>query len=299
MRLTRRTFAVSLAAAARAQEQPTFTTGVKVINVFAAVRDKATGRYIRDLGKEDFALAENGHPQEIRYFTRESGLPLTLGLLVDTSMSQETVIQAERAACFRFLDRVLRETEDRVFVMQFDMGIHVAQALTASRRELDDALSLVDTPTRRELAIPTARGTLLYDAVIQASGIAKPVQGRKALIVMSDGVDFGSQSELSDAIEAAQRAETLVYSILFGGTGGRRVLERLSAETGGAFLEVTRKLPVDRTFEIIEDELRSQYSIGYVSDDPVRMAGFRRIQVAARRPGLTVRARARYWAEPN
>lgn len=274
-----------------------FTAGVRVVNVFATVRE-ASGRLRRDLDKDAFVLTENGHPQVIQYFARESDLPLTMGLMIDTSMSQERVIDAERGASFRFLDRVLRETKDQVFIMQFDMGILVPQGLTASRRDLDEALSHVNTPTRAELSIPTARGTLLYDAIVRAAEIMKPVQNRKAVIVMSDGVDVGSRAEFADAVEAAQKSEMLVYSILFGGTGGRRVLERLSFETGGTFFEVSRKLTIEQTFAAIEDELRSQFSVGYVSDNPVRIPGFRRIELKAKDKALRVQARARYWAEP-
>lgn len=274
-----------------------FTTGVKVVNVFATVRE-TNGRLRPDLDKEVFALAENGHPQEIKYFARESDLPLTIGLMIDTSMSQERVIDAERGASFRFLDRVLRETKDQVFIMQFDMGIHVPQGLTASRRDLDEALSHVNTPTRAELNVVTARGTLLFDAVVRAAEIMKPVQNRKAVIVMSDGVDVGSRAEFAEAVEAAQKSEMIVHSILFGGTGGRRVLERLSLETGGTFFEVHKRFTIEQTFAAIEAELRSQYSVGYVSDNPVRIPGFRRIELRAKGKTLRVQARSRYWAEP-
>src|SRR5713226_2878971 len=120
---------------ARAQEEPTFSTDVRVVNVLATVRDRQ-GHIIRDLAQADFSVSENGRPQAIRYFSRESDLPLTLGLMVDTSMSQQRVINAERGASMRFLDRVLREAKDHVFLMQFDMTVHMCQALTASRRKL-------------------------------------------------------------------------------------------------------------------------------------------------------------------
>jgi VWFA-related protein len=275
---------------------PQFTAGVKVVNVFATVREPG-GRLRNDLGKESFLLAENGHPQEIRYFSRETDLPLTIGLMVDTSMSQEGVIAAERAASFRFLDRVLRETKDRVFIMQFDLGIHVAQGLTASRRDFDEALSLVDTPARAEAAVLTARGTLLFDAVVRAAAILKPVQNRKAVILMSDGVDVGSSAGFGEAVEAAHKSEMSIYSILFGGTAGRRALERLSAESGGLLFEVTRRSGIEQAFAAIEEELRNQYSIGYVSDHPVRIPGFRRIDLKTAPKELRVRARTRYWAE--
>lgn len=274
-----------------------FTAGVKVVNVFATVRE-ANGRLRPDLDKDAFSLTENGHPQEIKYFARDSDLPLTIGLMIDTSGSQERVIDAQRGASFRFIDRVLRETKDQIFIMQFDMGVHVPRGMTASRRDLDEALSHVNTPTRAEQSIITARGTLLYDAVIRAAEIMKPVQNRKAVIVMSDGVDVGSRAEFSEAVEAAQKSEMIVHTILFGGTGGRRVLDRLAFETGGTFFEVSKRWTIEQTFAALEAELRTQYSIGYVSDNPVRIPGFRRIGVQTKDKALRVQARARYWAEP-
>ena len=276
-----------------------------MVNVLATVRDRR-GEIIRDLSEDDFRLAEDGHPQKIRYFSRQTDLPLTLGLMVDTSMSQEKVMDAERGASLRFLDQALRENKDHVFIMQFDMVVQLSQALTASRRALDDALAYVDTPTRRELELQTGGGTLLYDAVRKASReIMKNQQGRKALIVLSDGVDTGSEATLGEAVEAALRGDTLIYSILFSdphaygpfSPDGKRALEKLSRETGGTLFEVTKKRSLDSVFTVLEDELRSQYNLGYVSDRPVEVSEFRKIQVAANRPGLIVQARERYWAQ--
>src|SRR5205085_7402658 len=138
------------------------------VNVPATVANKKK-EIVRDVTKDEFSLLLNGRPQTIRYFSRESDLPLTLGLMVDTSMSQRRVLNAERGASFRFLDQVLRETKDHVFIIQFDMNVQFRQGLTASRRELDSALSFVDTPTREQLRNQRGGGTLLYDAVVTAS----------------------------------------------------------------------------------------------------------------------------------
>jgi VWFA-related protein len=143
------------------QDAPTFSTGVKVVNLLATVRTKK-GQIVHDLSQEDFSVTENGRAQNIRYFARESDLPLTLGLMVDTSMSQRRVLDAERGASFRFLDQVLRANKDQIFIMQFDLSVPLRQELTSSRRKLDDALVYVDTPTNRELQFPTSAGTLLY-----------------------------------------------------------------------------------------------------------------------------------------
>jgi VWFA-related protein len=289
-----------------AQDQPVFSAGVKVVNILATVRNKA-GELVASLSKEDFSLSEDGRPQTIRYFTRETDLPLTVGLMVDTSGSQQRVLDAERGASFRFLDQVVRENKDKVFIVQFDSAVQIRQDLTSSVRKLEDVLAYVDTETERQLQIQHGGGTLLYDAVVRASkDIMQKQSGRKALIVLTDGVDNGSYFTLQDAVDAAQRADTLVYSILyadagaygmFGGGGGERVLRRMSEQTGGGYFEVTKKLTVDRIFDTIEQELRSQYNIGYISDKPAVLSEFRAVQLTAQK-GLAVQARREYWARP-
>jgi VWFA-related protein len=295
---TRRIFALTAVSAvirAGAQE-PIFSSAVQVVNLLATVRNKKN-EVIRDLSKDDFTLLENGRPQVIRYFSRESDLPLTIGLLVDTSMSQVKVLGAERGASLRFLDEVLRENKDHVFIMQFDMTVQTRQSLTGSRRDLSEALAFVDTPTRNQLLNQFGGGTLLFDAIVDASqDIMKKQQGRKALIVLSDGGENGSDATLATAIEEAQRAETLIYTILFGGGGDKGVMQNLAKETGGGFFEVSKKLTIDQIFGLIQEDLRSQYSIGYVSDRPTEISEFRKVLLTANRPGLVVQSRDRYWA---
>lgn len=282
------------------QDVPTFSSDVKVVNILANVLNK-NHEIINNLTKDDFAVFENGRPQTITYFARQSDLPLTIGLLVDTSMSQRRVLDAERGASFRFIDQVLRENKDHFFIIQFDMNVQFRQTLTTSRRELDAALAFVETPTRTQLRNQSGGGTLLYDAVVTASkDVMKSQQGRKALIVLSDGEDFGSDSGLSDAIEAAQRADTLIYAILFSDSNsaeGRRAMLRMAKETGAGFFEVSKKQGIEQVFDLIQDELRSQYSLGYVSDVPVRISEFRKIQLTAKPKNLIVQARDRYWAK--
>lgn len=301
----------SFALSARAQQpveaEAVFSSDTAVVNILANIRNRR-GELVKDLTKDDFTLLENGHPQTLRYFARESDLPLVLGLLIDTSGSQQRVLDAERGGAMRFLDQVLRENKDRVFIEQFDTFIRPRATLTSSRAKLNDALAFVDTQTIREMRSAGAE-TLLFDAVAQASEeIMKPLTGRKALLVLTDGDDNGSQKTLSEAIESAHRGGAMVYSILYadssaGGRDGRPILKRLSAETGGGYFEISKKLPIDQAFAIIEEDLRNQYSIGYVSDRPAQYAEFRRIQLTVNRPGLngkdiTVQCRDRYWAVP-
>jgi VWFA-related protein len=227
---------------------------------------------------------------------------LTIGLMVDTSMSQARVLESERSASFQFVDQVLREGKDKVFVTQFDMAVFTRQELTSSRRDLEQTLPFVDTPSKNELQSQRGGGTLLFDAVVRASReIMSGQSNRKAMIILSDGGDNGSDETLTSAIEAAQRADTLIYSILFAdpryGGGDRTAMQRLAKETGGRFFEVSKKLSIGEIYGAIEQELRSQYNLGFVSDQPVRVSEFRKLQLSTTRKDLVVEARERYWAK--
>lgn len=334
--------AASLLAAGRVlraqPQEKTFSTDVKVVNVFATVRNKQ-GQIVRDLTKDDFVLDEDGRPQTIRYFSKESDLPLTLGLVVDTSGSQRRVLDQERNASYKFFSQVLREDKDMAFVIHFDSEVELLQDLTSSRKQLQAALSQLEVAPPRQLnrrdSPPSggprrAGGTSLYDAVLLASDeLMKKQTGRKALIVLSDGVDNASRVSLTDAIASAQRADTLGYSILFadehaygqnmrpfgGGRGmgrhgggpmrlppqnrpdGKKVLERLSRETGGGFFEVSNKQPLEQTYARIEEELRNQYSLGYTPDKTGTGGGYRKIHLTTTRKGLIVQTRDGYYAD--
>ena len=207
----------------------TVAVDVRVVTLPVTVRDKH-GKIIRDLTKDDFTLQEDGRPQSIRYFSQETNLPLTLGLLVDTSRSQDNVLDAERNASRSFLDQMLVQPNDKAFLIHFDREVELLQDLTPSREKLQSALELLKTSSDRERSndpndpsnSPSrsdshhSGGTQLYDAVFLASNeLMKKQQGRKALIVLTDGVDRGSKTYLDGAIESAQRADTIIYSIYF------------------------------------------------------------------------------------
>jgi VWFA-related protein len=289
-------------AALCAQDEAIFSSDVRIVSVLATVRTK-TGEIVQDLAKEDFAITESGRAQKIKYFSRETNLPLVLGLLVDTSGSQRGVLGEEQEASFRFLDTVLREDLDKTFVGHFDYRPEVLQNLTASKEKLEKSLERLRLPFQYRGA---SGGTTLYDAVYLCSNlITKKLTGRKALILLTDGEDNGSRTSLEAAIEAAQRADTLIYSILFsdatfGGHGfgpdGKKVLQKMSKETGGGFFEVSKKHPLDAIYKQLEEELRNQYSFGYTSDD-ASTKSFRPIKVAAARKGLVVQARTGYYAD--
>lgn len=297
-------------------QPPTFSTNVRVVNLFATVRD-AQGRVVNGLTKDDFALQEDGRPQVIRYFSKESGLPLTLGLLVDTSISQKRVLAEERTASLRFLMQVLRPEQDRAFVIHFDRQVELLQDLTSSREHLDEALARLQVPTlppRKhggpKIGLWALGGTDLYDSVLLASDdiLHKP-SGRKALILLTDGVDNGSKIDLFDAIQAAQRADALVYSILFAdrdaydGTfasaAGQRALERISRETGGAFFEVSKAHSLAAIYGQLEQELRNQYNIGYTPDRIENRPSYHKVLLSTKANGLTVHTREGYYNAPG
>src|ERR1035437_3705807 len=283
-------------------QNATFSTGVKVVNLFATVRDKQ-GQVVQDLTKDDFQLQEDRRPQTIKYFSQESDLPLTLGLLVDVSGSQRNLIPEERSASFQFFDQVLREDLDRAFVIHFQGQVELLQDLTSSRAQLEKALRLLEFPQDqqgyggRRSQFPGGGGggrgggggggggrggmggTALYDSVLLASDeIMKKQTGRKALVILTDGVDTASMVSLEEGVESAQRSDTLVYSVLFedpgiyggrfGGFGrdGRGALDDISHQTGGRLLSVSKKRTIAQVFASIEEELRSMYSLGYTPD---------------------------------
>jgi VWFA-related protein len=293
-----------------AQDATTFSTDIRVVNLLVTVRDDR-GHLVQNLTKDDFSIEENGRPQTIRYFSQESNLPLTLGLLIDTSISQRRLLREERTASYRFLEQVLRPDKDRAFVIHFDREVELLQDLTSSPDRLDRALAQLETPRRdRRRGGPdigrwAQGGTELYDSVLLASDeIMRRQTGRKALILLTDGVDNGSKIGLARAIESAQRVDTLVYSILFSdrqaydgayaNLSGKNVLGRISRETGGNFFEVSASQPISTIYAQLQEELRNQYSIGYTPDSSAG-TGFRRIRVATR-SGLAVVTRTGYFA---
>ncbi len=306
------------------QETPSFKVEVDLVNILATVRDEQ-GRLVNSLTREDFNLEEEGQPQEIEYFSSETELPLTLGLLVDTSMSQSRILEEERQASYQFLEDILRPESDLAFVMSFDVEAQLLENLTNSQKQLLAALESLHVPTR------TGRqgaGTVLYDSVFLAvDEILKWESGRKAMIVISDGVDFGSLVDLDEAIEMAQRNDSIIYTVRYfdpdmnmagrgrgGGRGGRRgsgggrgggsrrpqppdgekILERLARETGGSMFEVTAEQSLEEIFQKIEEELRHQYSIGFTPNREGSEKAFRTIRLTTRN-GLTVRCREGYY----
>ena len=343
------------------QQTPTFSSDVKVVNVLATVRDKH-GQIVNNLTKDDFKLEQEGKPQTIKYFARDTDLPLKLGLLVDTSGSQRRLIDQERTASYGFLNDLMRVDKDKAFVIHFDREVELLQDFTPSHDKLETALDKLGAPEFQNSGGGSqgggggggggypggghhmAGGTTLYDAVYLASDeMMRKQDGRKALIVLSDGVDNASKVSLDRAIETAQRSNTMVYSILYsdpdayshqgypgghhggwGGMGrypgggypgggypgggypqqtqrpdGKKVLERLSKETGGRFFEVTKKESVSQIYSQIEEELRNQYNLGFTPDKALATPGYHPITLTTTNKDLTVQAQQGYYAAPE
>ena len=283
--MKRRDFVLGAAFRAFAQE-PTFSTDVKVVTLLATVHD-GSGAIVTNLNQEDFLVEEAGLPQTIRYFSRESDLPLTIGLLVDTSRSQIGVLKRERAASYTFLDQVLREEKDQAFVAHFDIRVEVLQDLASSRTKLASALD--------KLAIPKRPATLLYQAVRECSeSRMRKQQGRKAFVILSDGVDVRSKATIVTAIEYAQRRQS---SRQFTAREASAPCSGWRGKPAERISRFPRKTRLRRSTRQSKSNYAIQYSIGYTPDRKDAEQRYRQIRLTARQPGLVVQTRAGYYAE--
>ncbi|HWR13292.1 MAG TPA: VWA domain-containing protein [Terriglobales bacterium] len=294
---------------------PTFTANVNVVNLFFNVKDKK-GALIPNLTKDSFEVYEDGKPQNIKYFSAETNQPLTLGLLIDTSVSQERVLPMEKEVGAAFLRDVLRP-KDLAFVISFDVNVDLLHDYTNEARVLRDALEsakinsgggFVSLPGTGGSPVPTSgtpKGTLLYDAVYLAAREKLSTEvGRKAMILLTDGADQGSQMNMKAAVEAAQKADTIVYVLLIADRGfyggayyGEGEMKKMAQETGGRVIDVGNKIEKLReAFDQIAAELRSQYSIGYTPTNTVRDGSFRKIEIKTVGKDLKVQARKGYYA---
>jgi VWFA-related protein len=296
------------------QSLETLKVRVNVVQLFFNVKDKK-GALIPNQTKDDFEVFEDGKPQTIKYFTAESNLPLTLGILIDSSGSQMRVLEMEKEVGGAFLSQILRD-KDEAFVIGFDVNVDLLQDFTNDVRRLKAALNKakINTgggggplPGLGGGPIPTSnpRGTLLYDAVYLASHdeLAHEV-GRKAMILLTDGEDQGSQLRIKDAIEAAQKADSICYVLLiadrgfYGGFGysGDSEMKKLANETGGRVIEVGNKIDkLKEGFDQIAKELRSQYNLGYTPTNATQDGTFRKIEIRSKQ-GYKIQTRSGYYA---
>jgi VWFA-related protein len=297
-------------------QKPTETlkVNVNVVQLFFNVKDKKGG-LIPNLTKNDFQIFEDGTAQTIKYFTAESNLPLTLGIMIDSSGSQRNVLDMEKEVGASFLRQILTE-KDEAFVISFDISVDLLQDFTRDVHRLQAALNKAKVnvdytsggiPGMGGGPVPThnAPGTLLYDAVYLAGHdmLAKEV-GRKAMILLTDGQDEGSRLRIQDAIEAAQKADSIVYVLLcadrgfYGGIGyfGEGDMKKLTEQTGGRVINVGNKMDKLReAFDQIAAELRSQYNIGYTPTNTTQDGSYRKLEIKCKQ-NYKIQARSGYYA---
>jgi VWFA-related protein len=303
---------LSAGSALLAQDLPSIKVDVDLVNILTSVRDKR-GALIPSLQKEDFTILEDGKAQTIKYFTKETDLPLTIGLLVDVSGSQRNLIDIERSAASQFFRDVLRK-KDLAFLIMFGEENELLQDYTGSARLLTEGLSQLRVSSGvggiHPGPVPTMgdpRGTVLYDAVfLAADEKLKSEVGRKVIVVITDGVDQGSRMTRNQAIEAAQKSDAVIYSIDYsdpqaygpfgGGGGGEAELRKMSDETGGRVYKVDRRHSLEDVFKQLQEEMRSQYSIAYTPTNEVKDGGYRHLEVRLANKEMKAQARKGYYA---
>ena len=309
-------------APALTEEEPvaTLKLSVSLVDVVFTVKDKS-GNLVPHLGKDDCTVSEDKVPQTLKNFAAESHLPLTLGILLDTSGSQQRVLSLEQDVGSQFLERVLQK-KDEAFLLSFDVDVDLLQDYTNSARQLARAMSHAEINTaggNGAAGIPGAgggtiptigapKGTLLYDAVYLAANQKMSQEtGRKAMILLTDGEDEGSRVKINEAIAAAQKANVIVYTILiadrgfYGGFGysGYSAMKKLTEETGGRLIDVGNNgKKLEAAFQQIEDELRTEYVVTYTPINTKLDGGFRKLSVECRGDGMKVQVRKGYFALP-
>jgi VWFA-related protein len=320
-----RILAVCLLVAAGAGGQSDIKIDVDLVRVPCVVTDR-TVKPVQDLHKEDFVLKENGAEQPIKYFWQEADLPLTIGLIVDVSGSQGELVRSHRDRVAQFIRTVVGD-QDRGFIATVGLQARILTKLDSSRAELLGAIDHIDRyegevlgePCRgrgvhriRHMGIPLCGGTALWNGLYYASWLGmKPATGRKALVVITDGMDTGSDKSLHDAIEAAQETDTMVYTIRYvskiawavpgmqlGILSGRNHLHKISDETGGREFHGSDS-ELDNIFHTIEDELRMQYVLGYTPAGKSDKHQFRKIKVTVKRPHCRNPRLRRWWRSPK
>jgi VWFA-related protein len=288
-----------------AQQGPVIRSQVNLVNVFVTVRDK-NKRIVTDLKQSDFKIQEDGQDQQIAFFSKEVTLPITLALLLDTSGSEQFMLGAIQDMGGRFLDRVLRKG-DEALVMSFDTDVDLLADFTDDRGLLDRAIrkTRINAPMGGGMINPgpiggNSVGTAFYDAVFLACNEKLNSEaGRKAIVVVTDAQDEGSKVRKEEAIEVAQRTDTVMHILLvadsrFGGNSG--VAKQMTEETGGRMIVANNEKHLAEAFDQISEELRSQYTIGYYPTNTNRDGKFRKIKVDMTNHDLHVLARKGYYA---
>lgn len=278
------------------KEPPTtLKVDVNLVNVFVTVTD-AHGAPIAGLTKENFALNEDGREQKISVFDKESAVPLSIALGVDTSLSTRRDLPLEQASAKRFAHAILRPV-DALSVYAFSETVQQVTSFTADLKRIDEGID----------HIRMGAATALYDAIYLASRALDKRQGRKVMVLITDGGDTVSTVDYKQAVRSAEEAEALVYSIIIvpiensagRETGGEHALIQLAEDTGGKYYYATSMAQLDDAFHKISDELRTQYLLAYYPSQRTSFSQFRRIQVsvsgAAEATAYHVRHRAGYY----
>jgi VWFA-related protein len=286
---------------------PVIKSEVTLVNLFATVRDK-NHRVVTDLKQDDFKVSEDGHEEKVAFFSKEMQLPITLGLLLDTSGSEQFMLGAIQDAGGRFMHRVLKKG-DEAMVISFDSDVDLLSDFTDDKTILDRAISKarINIPGGGMIAgnpgpvgSQNITGTALYDAIYLACGEKLNGEaGRKAIIIVTDAQDEGSKVRLEEAVESAQRTDTVIHILLvadprFGGNVG--VAHKLTEDTGGRLIVVNSEKRLEEAFDQISEELRSQYTLGYYPTNTARDGKFRKIKVDMTNHDLKVLARKGYYA---
>jgi len=303
--------ACTLAAPAMPQEPPaqgqTIKTQVSLVNLFATVRDK-NKRIVGDLKQEDFKITEDNQDQKISFFSKEVALPITLALLLDTSGSEQFMLSAIQDAGSSFLRRILRKG-DMALVMSFDSDVDLLSDFTDDHGQLDRAVrrSRINIPSGGSIGgnpgpvgSRQITGTALYDAIYLACGEKLNTEaGRKAVVIVTDAQDEGSKVRIEEAVEAAQRTDTVIHVILVADPrygANTSAAKKLAEETGGRVLNASSEKKLMEAFDEISAELRSQYTLGYYPTNSQRDGKFRKIKVETANHDLKVLARKGYYA---
>ncbi len=292
-------------------QSSTFHADVNLVNVTFGVRN-FEGKLVGDLNQQDVEILEDSIPQKIRFFSRTSDLPLTIGLLVDASDSQHSFYKKHHRDVENFLKDVLGP-KDQAFLVCFGNHIRLVSDLTSSVDQVMEAFDRFEHSSSNfpELGPPENRreGTALFDSIVYATRekFSQIGPARRVLVVFSDGEDNSSAFTEMDAIQSAQTADVLVYAIRYTEQKGRptsrnkygaRIMHRLARDTGASDFDAARDKDMDATFRQIGDELRSMYEVGYHASNPTRDGTFRKVLVRTSRQGLIVSAKSGYFAEP-
>src|SRR5438874_10442624 len=300
------TVAVILAIPAMPQEPagqaPVIKSQVSLVNLFATVRDK-NKRIVPTLKQEDFRISEDNQDQKIAFFSREVALPITLTMLLDTSGSEQDMLASIQDAGSQFIARIIRKG-DEALIMSFDANVDLLSDFTDERSQLERAIhkTRINVPDQGArvgnpgpIGSRQITGTALYDAIYLACGEKLATEaGRKAIVIVTDAQDEGSKVKLEEAVEAAQRTDTVIHILLvtdprYGGNPG--VAHKLAEETGGRMISVRSEKKLMEAFDEISQELRSPYTLGYYPTNPTQDGTLRRVQVENAEQDVKVRTR--------